>query len=468
MSLPARARRGKRGPLAGLIPPSYDPRAMSARVLLLVLGAAALGAAGIGWAASRERPFEARYAGSPPSFLFISVDTLRADHMGTYGYARNTTPEVDAWAKDAVVFENAQASASWTLPGLASALTSFYTSTHRCWTFNSRLDPSFTTLPEVLTDAGYDTMAVTSHVFLAPRYGLQQGFVHFDDEFAHPLEDPTTVITSEMVSDKGIRFLDAKAASTDETPWLLWLHYFDPHGQYNVHPGISEEFGTEQELDRYDGELRYTDLHVGRVLRRLEELGLADSTVVVFFSDHGEEFLDHGGLRHGHALWRELVRVPLIIRAPGVAPRRVPELVRTVDLLPTVLDWVPPLAPPPGIEGVSLFAFLEGRERAPLPALAEIRLQEAFPLECVFEERWKLIVNSKDASVLLYDTVADPLEQRDVAAEHPEVVAELRERLAAMIARAEEAGRRYGEAEALGLSETERHDLQGLGYTGGE
>ena len=114
----------------------------------------------------------------------------------------------------------------------ANALTSYYTSTHRCWKFDSRLDPSFPTLPEMLCDAGYDTMAVTSHVFLARRYGLQQGFVHFDDEFAHPVEEPTTVITSEMVSDKGIRFLEQKAASNDETPWLAWLHYFDPHGLY--------------------------------------------------------------------------------------------------------------------------------------------------------------------------------------------------------------------------------------------
>src|SRR5688500_6860060 len=117
---------------------------MSARAALLALGAGAVLAAGIAWAATRERAFEPRYAGQPPNILFLSIDTLRADHMGLYGYGRNTTPAIDAWAKDAVVFENAQASASWTLPGLASVLTSFYTSTHRCWTFNSRLDPSFT------------------------------------------------------------------------------------------------------------------------------------------------------------------------------------------------------------------------------------------------------------------------------------------------------------------------------------
>lgn len=441
---------------------------MSARAAFLALGAGAVLAAGIAWAAARERAFEPRYAGHPPNILFVSVDTLRADHMGLYGYGRNTTPAIDAWAKDAVVFDNAQAAASWTLPGLASVMTSFYSSTHRCWTFNSRLDPSFTTLPEILANAGYDTMAVTSHVFLAPRYGLQQGFVHFDDEFASPTEDPTTVITSEMVSDKGIRFLEDKAETEDKTPWMLWLHYFDPHGQYNPHPGISEEFGTHEELDLYDGEVRFTDLHVGRVLARLQELGLAENTLVIFFSDHGEEFLDHGGLRHGHALWRELLRIPLIIRAPGIAPRRVPDLVRTVDVLPTVLDFVPPLFPPPDIEGVSLTSFLQGRPRAPMPAMAEIKLQEVSSLDCVFEGRWKLIVNAAAKTAQLFDTESDPLERDDVAKAHPEVVAELKGRLLTMIKRAQDTGKRFNQAEALGLTETQLHDLESLGYLGGK
>ncbi len=439
----------------------------AARLALLALGACAAVAA-VAYAATRERAFEPRYAGSPPNILFVSIDTLRADHMGIYGYGRNTTPSIDAWAKDAVVFENAQASASWTLPGLASVLTSYFSSTHRCWSFDSRLDPSFTTLPEILTDAGYDTLAVTSHVFLAPRYGLQQGFVHFDDEFAHPTEDPTTAITSEMVSDKGIRFLEDKSRAPDQGPWMLWLHYFDPHGVYNLHPGISEEFGTVEEKDRYDGELRFTDLHVGRVLARLAELGFEERTLVVFLSDHGEEFLDHGGLRHGHALWRELVRVPLIVRVPGVEPRRVSELVRTVDILPTVLDFVPPLAAPEGIEGVSLVPFLEGRQRAPLPALAEIRLQEVASLDCVIEGRYKLIVNSRDGVAQLYDTEADPRETKNIAAENPEVVAELRERLRQMIVRAKREGESYDQAEVLGLTETQLHDMQGLGYLGGD
>jgi arylsulfatase A-like enzyme len=443
---------------------------MSARPLLLTLLVLGLGgAAALGWSATREREFTPTYRGTPPNLLFLSIDTLRADHMGVYGYERNTTPAIDAWAQGATVFEGAQASASWTLPGLASVLTSFYTSTHQCWTFSSRLDPSFTTLPEILTAAGFDTMCVTSHVFLARRYGLQQGFVHFDDEFAHPLDDPTEVVTSHMVSDKGIRFLEQKAAAADDVPWMLWLHYFDPHGKYNVHEGISEEFGTALEIDRYDGEVRFTDLHVGRVLAKLEELGLAEDTMVVFFSDHGEEFLDHGGLRHGHALYRELIRVPLIVKAPGCPPARVPDLVRTVDLMPTVLDFVPPLLPPSGIEGVSLRPMLErpdahGMES--LAALSEIRLQEVASLNSVIRGRWKLIAHSIEGTFELYDVEADPLETNDLADAHPDVVDELKGVMKSMIERARDRGAAFGTQEALGLTETQRKHMQDLGYLG--
>jgi len=446
-----------------------SPRTLLGGLGLLVVAGVVIGA--VAWSTTGEREFEPLYRGSPPNILFVSVDTLRADHMGVHGYERNTTPEVDAWAEGATVFDNAQASASWTLPGLASVLTSLYTSSHNCWTFNSRLDPAYVTLPEILTGAGYDTMCVTSHVFLARRYGLQQGFVHFDDEFAHPEEDPTQVVTSEMVSDKGIRFLEQKAASPDEAPWMLWLHYFDPHGEYNVHEGISEEFGTVEEIDRYDGEIKFTDLHIGRVLRTLDELGLDEDTLVVFFSDHGEEFMDHGGMRHAHALWRELVRVPLIVKAPGCPPGRVTELVRTVDILPTILDFVPPLRPPVDIEGVSLKRMIESGGNVggePLAALSEIRLQESASLDSVIRGRWKLIVDSIDGDAKLFDIEADPLETRDLAAEHPEQVAELKEFLKGMIQRARKHGEKYGEAQVLGLSESQLEQMEGLGYLGGK
>ena len=438
------------------------------RPVLLVLALVVLaGVVALGWAANRETPFEPRYEGRPPNVLLISVDTLRADHMGVYGYGKPTTPRIDAWARDAVVFEDAQASASWTLPGLASVMTSYFSSTHRCWTFASSLHPSFPTLAEMLRDAGYDSMAVTSHVFLARAYGLQQGYVHFDDEFAHPVEGPHHTITSPIVSDRGIRFLENKAACGDVDPWILWVHYFDPHSEYVVHEGVSEPFGTATDAERYDGEIAFTDLHIGRLLDRLEELALDDDTVVVFFSDHGEEFMDHGSMYHGHALYRELVRVPLIMKIPGVDGGRVDTRVRTVDVLPTVLDLVPPLEPPASIEGVSLLPMLQGGEAPVLASLSEIRLNEASSLDCIVEGRWKLIVDLLSQEKQLYDVEADPLEQNDVADAHPDLVEELTEKLRDMIRHASDVGDTFPHSEELDLTPTQLENMQDLGYAGG-
>jgi arylsulfatase A-like enzyme len=412
--------------------------------------------------------FEPAWEGSekPPNILFISVDTLRADHLGCYGYDRPTSPNTDRLAASGTVFDNAQASASWTLPGLASVLTSYYSSTHRCWSFASRLDPSFPTLTEQLRDAGYDTACVTSHIYLATRYGLQQGFVHFDDSFAHPEVDPKDSITSERVSDEGVLFLEQKASALEQdVPWFLWLHYFDPHGVYLPHEGFSEQFGLVEEIDLYDGEIAFTDFHVGRVLDALDRLGLTDDTVVVFFSDHGEEFGDHGGYRHGHDLHRELVQVPLVMRVPGVAPGRVSNMVRTVDVMPTLLELAG-LPAPEGIEGSSFLAGLrEGRWRS-LPALQEISLNESDSMVSVVHEDWRLIQHLITREVELYDLAADPLEETNVAALHPDKVEELKLVLERMIQAAARRAEDFDKASDLGLTQGQMDALRGLGYLG--
>jgi len=420
-----------------------------------------------------EEPLPSWGDGPPPNVLLVSIDTLRADHLGHYGYPRPTSPRLDAFAAGAVVFENAQASSSWTLPGLASVFTSTYSSTHNCWSFGSRLDDSFTTLAEILTLAGYDSACVVSHLFCTVRHGLQQGFVHFDDTFAHPEIDPVEAVTSEEISDRGIRFLEQKAAaasSSDGRPWLLWLHYFDPHNDYVEHEGISERFVTPGErsadqiaVDRYDGEIAFTDLHIGRVLRTLEETGQDRDTIVVVFSDHGEEFGDHGGYLHGHTLYAELVRVPLLIRAPGIAPRRCAQLVRTVDVLPTVLDLIG-LRPPAGIEGRSVRTAMEGRELRELPALVEVRTEVA-TLSAVVEGRYKLVRSLQEgAAPLLFDLEADPGETRDVADADPERVEEMSARLQGLVRAARERSADYDLAEDLDLPESVLDQLRGLGY----
>ena len=409
--------------------------------------------------------------------LFISIDTLRADHLGAYGYARGTSPNIDAFANTATVFENAQSSASWTLPSLTSLMTSLYSSTHGCWKIQSRLDPSFHTLAEMLRDAGYDTAMVASHTFLGGRYGLQQGFTHVDTRIVQTDMD----ITSPDVTEKGIQWLDAKAAVKDGVPWFLWLHYFDPHGPYLLHEGISERFGTEKDIDRYDGEIAFTDIHVGRLLDELAKQGLDRDTIVVLVADHGEEFGEHGNHGHGYALYQEVVHVPLIVRVPGVPAARVTAVVPTVDLMPTLLELCGVSSDVP-VEGVSLSSALSrelrradpARQSDPNPAppfraaVSEVRWQAGQDMRSLRSGSWKYIEhrNADKSNEYLFDLDLDPNEQVDVLAEHTDRASELRATLAQRLKRAREMSASYRVSAMSELSPSERDRLSGLGYTG--
>ncbi|MFT5049374.1 MAG: choline-sulfatase [Chlamydiales bacterium] len=426
--------------------------------LLVLASGALLGlACGPGVAAAAERP----------NVLFLTVDTLRADHLTPYGYERATSPAIESLASGGVLFESAQASSSWTLPALASVMTGQYTSTHGCWKRRSRLAPGFETLPEVLRDGGYDTACVVSHIFLARTYGLQQGFVHFDTAFDRAEAHEDTDVSSPRVTRAGIEWIENKAASADRAPWFLWLHYFDPHFKYVAHEGQDTDFGAGSAADLYDGEILFTDRHIGRVLQALDRTGLARRTVVVLFADHGEEFDDHGGEFHGHTLHEELTRVPLIIRAPGVAPGRIVHPVRTVDIMPTVLELVG-LGTDRELAGRSLVPSLRGEDQD-LPALAELRLLGSENhFDSLVAGDWKLIARHADGFGALYRIADDPHELRDVAALHPEVLADLQERMAAMIALAERTSEAYAPVADLDLSGSEAQQLRALGYADSE
>ncbi len=408
-----------------------------------------------------------------PDVLLITVDTLRADRLGFLGYARPTSPALDAFAERAVVFERAEASAPWTLPALASVLTGELTSTHGCWHFASALGESFTTLAERLLAAGYDTACVATQRFVTSRQGLEQGFVHFDDSHAYTELRPEASINSQSVSDRALRFIEQKAASPTPAPWFLWLHYLDPHAAYVPHPGISEAFVTPGERtkerideDLYDGEIRYTDLHIGRVLEALERNGLAGRTVVVFLSDHGEELLDHGGRGHGHTLYQELVHVPLVIRAPGVPAARVGALARQVDVLPTILELCG-LAAPPGIAGRSLVPLLRGGTLEEVPSLTELGLAGTDTVDGLRRGRHKLVRTAQGREwSALFDLDSDPRETRDVQAEHPELVQELAAELERLRAAARERGRLFGPPREVVFTPGEEEDLKALGYGG--
>jgi arylsulfatase A-like enzyme len=400
-----------------------------------------------------------------PNVLFISIDTLRADHLGAYGYTRPTSPRIDEFAKTAVLFEQAHSSASWTLPSLTSLMTSLYSSTHGCWKIESRLDPSFHTLAELLRNAGYDTAMVASHVFLSSRYGLQKGFTHVDSRILQTDQN----ITSPEISDKGIQWLRQKAAVKDGIPWFLWLHYFDPHDTYLPHPGFSEKFGMKEEIDLYDGEIAFTDHYVGKLLDELARLKLDEDTIVVIVADHGEEFMDHGSNRHGYDLYEETVRVPLMVRIPGYHPWRVAPVIATVDLMPTLLELasVPVHYP---IEGKSLLPLARGEIEPEREAVSEVRWHDDQDMKSLRRGPWKYIDHrfKTQKLELLYVLPVDPLEQDDVSSTDPGTTAELHGELARRLKHALELSHDYGHSALSPSSAAEAERLKTLGYTGDE
>lgn len=454
---------------------SIPPRSVVGALFVLCLGAAC----------GRDSALDRK-----PNVLFITIDTLRADHLGVYGHARPTSPRIDEFAESAVVFEEAFSHSSWTLPSFATMLTSTYAQTHGCAQFHHALDESFTTFPEILAQAGYRTGAVTSHVFVGKRHGLLQGIEWIDDSLVLDLEASHEQISSPAVTEKGIRFLEEAARNRGE-PWMLWLHYFDPHELYRRHPETAAAFPGDDDASLYQGEIAFTDSWIGKVFDALDRLDLADDTIVILTSDHGEEFQDHGSNRHGQSVYREVLHVPFLFRAPGVAPRRIPEQVRTVDLLPTLLDLVG-LPVPWYAQGASLAPAMRGEPLRELPVYAEVRLREDFIAEAIQANGWKLILDHCGASrrtdtdveldargnrlrknlgftELLFDLRTDPYERENVIADHPEIRDRLTEMLVAERQRARalaESGK-LNKAKALDLDEAALEEIEQLGYTGG-
>lgn len=285
----------------------------------------------------------ARDAAAPLVVVYL-VDTLRADHLPLYGYSRDTAPELTRFARDAVVFDQAVSASSWTKPSVASLFTSLLPRDHGCVRFFTPLDPSLVTLAERLRDRGYATGAVVAN----PHVGAKD--MHFDQGFDQFEAD--TSARTEQVVDAALAFLDARRGQ----PVFLYVHTMDPHAPYTPPPPFDRRFPpfpdrpllaqsdwTPADRDRlvgqYDGEIAYGDQQFGRFLRGLRDRGLYERATIVFLSDHGEEFLDHGGWQHGLSLYDEVVRVPLVLKYPHQreAGRRVARQVQLVDVLPTIL-----------------------------------------------------------------------------------------------------------------------------------
>lgn len=334
------------------------------------------------------------------NIVLIVIDTLRFDHLGCYGYVSDTSPRLDRFSEQSVLFEKAYSHAPWTHPSVTSIMTSLHPNEHGVTQWKHRIKSSLITLPEVLHDAGYRTEAFVSHVLFRPVFGYRQGFDLYDFSVLDT-GNPHKIATSALISDKAVA-----ALQRIKGPFFLFLHYFDPHANYLHHEEF--DFSETSDISRYNSEIAFTDLHIGRVLDEISNKGLLDKTIVVVVADHGEEFRDHGGTQHTNTLFEELIHIPLLVRVPWVRPERVDEVVVESDIAPTLLDLVG--LPIPGqFKGKVIRFGLEGVVAENRTVFSETR--RGANKKCIIRDGYKLILNQKKNRIRLYNLLKDPFER---------------------------------------------------------
>lgn len=393
-----------------------------------------------------------------PDIILITIDTLRADRLGCYGYDRSTSPHIDRVAETGVLFEKAWSTANWTKPAMASLITSLDPLRHMVRRGTLRdgrregaaeeiLDRGFITLAEALEGSGHRSFGFSSNPFLTLETGFGQGFDVFEQfDFAD----------GSVVRDAVFRHIPAMKSSR---PYFAWIHFVDPHEPYP--PRDPEERSTaekeigcsgecfekrfhkrlaratrasdpairERALDRlqrlYDEQIRYTDELVGELLSRLPR---ADSALLIVTSDHGEQFLEHGELGHRQGMFEEEVAVPLILRFPGRLSkgRRVSTPVSILDVGPTLLELAGSELPP-SFTGRSLSEVAAtGGSSESRELFAECAAPEDRHIAVWREGRWKYMVHLSENWEKLFDLEIDPFETNDVAAEEPERLKRMR------------------------------------------
>ena len=423
--------------------------------LAVALAATLVGCREPGPGPAKPAPSARPAAGNGLNVLLITIDTLRADHMGVYGYRRATSPRMDALARRGVVFDEAytywpktRGSFVGILTGRLAAQTGYGKSHPLLLEWNP-------TLASVLSDAGYETAATVDNPNVASSLGYAKGFRRYREtweEAALASEmDRTRAITAD-----GVRYL---AQARPGKPFLLWLHYVNPHAPYEppapwdtafldadasrgkvlapvdgFHGGVPRQWAKPGRtlgwyVAQYDGEIAAVDAEVGKLLDALDASAVRDRTLVVLTSDHGESLGEHGYyFDHGENLFDPSVRIPLVVAGPGVkAGSRTDVLATTLDLVPTVLDAVK-VSYPPDLAGESLLPATRGERRPDRPRL---RGQNDRNLLGAWDRRFKVVATPSDegARYALYDRERDPGETTDASRASPEKMREERREL---------------------------------------
>ncbi len=458
----------------------------------------------------------------PRSVLFYLVDTCREDRMAYDGYERKTTPFLEWLAARSVVFEACYSQAPWTKPSMASMLSSQYPGSLGVYRMEHRLPDRIRTWPEILHANGMYTSGFSANIVMGNVLSnLAQGFDHFMESTMINRADPIRFASgsAKKLNEHAFPWLDR----TDHWPMLLYLHSVDPHEEYEPEPSYLKQFAdperhlqfreewqkllksrppipglyvTQDNFDRtnvdsasfiehssnlYDADILANDAEMQRLWDKLQEDGWGEDFVFVFTSDHGEEFFEHGGTSHGYSLYDEMIRVPLMIYAPGLLPagKRIDTPVRCLDIYPTLCDLLG-YEVPEGLQGRSLVPLIHGRETTAAPEVFSEHREDPLlrrighgsgVLVSVQSGRWKLILNEVGSQFFqrprfeLFDLEADPRESKNVADAHPDVVERLEARIARFIA---DHRRGAPGSDEVAMDPEVLEQLRKLGYVEGE
>jgi arylsulfatase A-like enzyme/Flp pilus assembly protein TadD len=355
-------------------------------------------------------------SGALRNVLLISIDTCRADRIGCYrtdGSLAGATPNIDRIAREGVRFENATSPVPLTLPAHASMLTGTIPPYHGVHDNGEVLsDPANLTLPEILGAEGFATAGVIGSLVLSPRFGIDQGFDHYNPR-PEPRSDSDQILErrADDVTRFAVEWLDARDAPDE--PFFLFVHYYDPHQVFDP----PEPFRSRFADDAYQGEIAFVDHAIGELLGRLDELGLAESTLVVITADHGEMLGEHGELAHGFFIYESAMRVPLIVKIPGgPAGAVIGAPAGLVDLVPTVCGLLG-IEAPDGLDGVDLAPLIRGypnvaaEPRSLYGEATEPTKYGCNPLLSVRDGRFKYIDTTRPE---LYDVESDPGERANL------------------------------------------------------
>jgi len=444
--------------------------------------------------------------------IIVLIDTLRADRLGVYGYDKDTSPHIDALAKEGVVFTSCDAPAPWTLPSVVSIMTSTFPCEHGVVVDGQQIGSSPAPFAERLKDCGYATASLYANPYAGPMSGLNRGFDHVAYHRA-------------VDGDKVASWLETIPAG----PFFAYIHNVEPHDAFDAPMRLVKLFGDAKPADKrmlrtlllayrrltrvdfaegrplgttdntdeqrrainrvaqsesqmqvlYDAAVRYADERVGSIIDTLKRRGVWDNTLFIVTSDHGEELYDHGGWQHDQSVYEELVHVPLIMRFPdaSIAPRRIDEVISLVDLMPTVLDYLGRHESSSDCRGRSLMPLIDDPQAASAAAMTvtSMRINRKKYYKPYKESRgdvnvvvrdgaWKGIYNVELGSFELYKLDDDPAEQVNLAADEADVVERMRGVAQQWLDECLAAGATNAEGAPNDMEDTWRDRLRSLGY----